>query len=315
MTPVFKNDFWALARENKGYYGWARKVRWQLHRALPRRYWQNCPICGEAVDSIELVQRLFENGLGLHPLLDIAFEAFARAEVRLGLRFVPQKSHEERLTGHLISELEAAIQMSSELFTREAVTRYNEPLHIDFVYSDLSRGGHLEKMTGGDFGLILVVDLPDRPKITRYAAFQSKRLNGSGSTSLNKLQFDTLTKNFGNASTYLFYDCDFSTLGPPMVMRATNFESLRNSKESTESFATNQSGVFDQGLPLSLWLLTELGTAKAGESARDFQSAMEIFTQFDHTNKECSLSRLAMVSIGRKFTVTPDTELGLRVNL
>ena len=46
-------------------------------------------------------------GLGTHPLLDIVFAAVARAESRFSLRFVPQRSHEERLTGNLISEIEA----------------------------------------------------------------------------------------------------------------------------------------------------------------------------------------------------------------
>lgn len=270
-------------------------------------------MCDDDADPIDLVQSLFDDGLGLHPLLDIAFEAFARAEARLGLRFVPQRSHEERLTGHLISELEAAILMTADTFRAEAATRYSEPLHFDFVYSDLSRGGHFEKTTGGDFGLILVIDLPDRPKIIRYAAIQAKRL--SGSTSLDKDQFDTLTSVFGPASTYLFYDCDFNTLGPPMIMRATELESRRKSKDETESFSVDQSFVFSQGLPLSLWLLTELGAANAGEAASDFESALRRITECRNRNQEYPFSRLAMVSIGRPFNVTPDIERGLRITL
>ena len=124
--------------------------------------------------------------------------------------------------------------MSADAFTAEAMTRYSVPLHMDFVYSDLSRGGHFEKTTGGDFGLILVVDLPDRPKLTQYAAIQAKRLEGS--TSLDKFQFDTLSRNFQDSAAYLFYDCDFKTLGPPMMVTASDLKSRRSAKDSTASF-------------------------------------------------------------------------------
>ena len=313
MISAFQADFWNLARENKGYYSWAHQDRWKLYRAIHRRRWRKCPMCDDDADPTDMVRSLFDDGLGLHPLLDIAFQAFARAEIRLGLRFVPQRSHEERLTGHLISELEAAIQMCSEAFTAEAVSRYSQPLHMDFVYSDLSRGGHFEKTTGGDFGLIFVIDLPDRPKLVRYAAIQAKRLEGS--TSLDKFQFDTLSKNFQESAAYLFYDCDFNTLGPPMMVSAADLNSRRNAKDSTASFAVDPSVIFQQGLPLSLWLLTELAAAKTGSSAYDFQSALDTFTRFERQNDHHTFSRLAMVSIGRRFTVTPDIERGLRITL
>lgn len=313
MLPAFKADFWSLARENKGYYGWARQERWRLYRALHRRRWGKCHMCEDDADPIDMVQSLFNDGLGLHPLLDIAFEAFARAEARLGLRFIPQRSHEERLTGHLISELEAAIQMASETFAAEALKRYSEPLHIDFVYSDLSQGGHFEKTTGGDFGLILVIDLPDRPKLIRYAAIQAKRLDGS--TSMDKFQFDTLSSNFGDAAAYLFYDCSFATLAPPMMVSAADMDSRRKAKDDTKSFAADQSFVFQHGLPLSLWLLTELGAAKSGTSAHSFESAMQTFTHFERQKNQLTFSRLAMVSIGRRFTVRPDIERGLNITL
>lgn len=313
MNPSFRRDFWALARANKGYYSWARKEPWRLYRALHQRR-RNCGhMCGDDADPIGLVQGVFEEGLCMHPLLDIAFDAFARAEARLCLRFVPQGSHEERLTGHLISELEAAILMVEDSFTAEAEARYSEPMYIDFAYSDLSRGGQTEKTTGGDFGLILVVDLPDRPKIIRYAAIQAKRVKGS--TSLDKDQFDTLSRMFGNAATYLFYDCEFNTLAPPMMMRATELHSRKAAKDVTDSFAIDQNFVFTNGTPLSLWLLTELGAANAGESAVDFQGAINQITGDRIHNQEFTFSRLAMVSIGRRFILTTDIERGLRVAL
>ena len=313
MLPQFKQDFWMLSREAKGYYAWADKERWRLHRAI-RRKSRRCGMCDDIEDSRQLVDLLLEEGLGLHPLLDIAFEAFARAEVRLALRFIPQRSNEERLTGHLISELEAAIHMVTESFSAKSLERYGEMKQIDFAYYDLSQGGHIEKETGGDLGLILSVDLPDRPKLVSYAAIQAKRL--SGSTSLDKRQYDTLTRNFEEGAAYLFYDCDFSTLAPPMIFSASALASRRNAKDETASFATDQSHVFHEALPLSLWLVTQLGTGKSGATTHEFSDAFRVFCQHEHRNNEMQqITRLAMISIGRPFSISRDIEAGLRITL
>lgn len=313
MLSQFKQDFWLLSREAKGYYSWADKERWRLHQAI-RRNWRRCGMCDDIEDSRQLVDVLFEEGLGLHPLLDIAFEAFARAEVRLTLRFIPQRSNEERLTGHLISELEAAIHMVADSFAAKALERYGEAKQIDFAYYDLSQGGHVEKETGGDLGLILSVDLPDRPKLVSYAAIQAKRL--SGSTSLDKRQYDTLTRNFKEGAAYLFYDCEFNTLAPPMIFSASALTNRRNAKDETASFATDQSHVFREAIPLSLWLVTQLGTGKSGTTTRDFSNAFGVFRQQQRQcNERQEISRLAMISIGRPFNISRDIEAGLRIAL
>lgn len=312
MLSQFKQDFWLLSREAKGYYSWADKERWRLHQAI-RRNRRHCGMCDDIEDARQLVETLFEEGLGLHPLLDIAFAAFARAEVRLALRFIPQHSNEERLTGHLISELEAAIHMVADSFAAKSLERYGEAKQIDFAYYDLSQGGHVEKETGGDFGLILSIDLPDRPKLVSYAAIQAKRL--SGSTSLDKRQYDTLTHNFEGAA-YLFYDCKFATLAPPMIFSASALTARRNAKDTTESFATDQAHVFREALPLSLWLVTQLGTGKAGATTHDFSYACDLFRHRQRqTNERYAFSRLAMISIGRPFNISRDIEAGLTIAL
>ena len=92
-------------------------------------------------------------------------------------------------------------------------------------------------------------------------------------------------------------------------------DSRRKAKDDTKSFAADQSFVFQHGLPLSLWLLTELGAAKSGTSAHSFESAMQTFTHFERQKNQLTFSRLAMVSIGRRFTVRPDIERGLNITL
>ena len=235
-------------------------------------------------------------------------------KVRLALRFIPQRSNEERLTGHLISELEAAIHMVVDSFAAKSLERYGEAKQIDFAYYDLSQGGHVEKETGGELGLILSVDLPDRQKLVSYAAIQAKRLLGS--TSLDKRQYDTLTRNFKEAAAYLFYDCAYDTLLPPMIFSARALTDRRNAKDATASFATDQSHVFREALPLSLWLVTQLGPGKAGAAARDFSNAFELFRHpQQQKNERYEISRLAVISIGRPFNISRDIEAGLRIAL
>ena len=233
MLDVFRKDFWAVSRENKGYYAWVNEYKYALSRTI--RGGRCCRLCDEPSDAREQVDALLETGLSLHPLFDVAFDAISRAETRLSLRFVPQRSNEERLTGHLISEIEAAIHLASPSFTLLSQKRYGENLMLDFSYLDLSRGGHDEKLTGGDFGIILSIDLPDRPKILRSIAVQAKKLNRN--SQVNKVQFDTLVKNYGEGATYIFYDMNFETLAPPLVINASNLNDARDKDEKTESFS------------------------------------------------------------------------------
>lgn len=311
MLPFFKQDFWALAREQVGYYSWVQRERWSLARAMGRGR-KHCMGCCDDPEPHELVQTMFNEGLGIHPLLDIVFEAVARAESRFSLRFVPQRSHEERLTGNLISEIEAAFFLARNTFAEMAMQRYGEAREIDFVYYDLSRGGKIEKQTGADLGIILSIDLPDLPPLVRYAAFQAKKLNGS--SSIPKEQFNTLRRQFGDAAAYLFYDMGRSTLLPPMVVQADSLRDKEKKESDTESFTLSQNDVED-GLPLSLWLLSRLARGQVGKSASDFASALDTFTSHNLNREAFSNGRLAIMSIGKPLIVQRNPEVGLDISL
>lgn len=310
MLPAFKDDHWLISRENRGYYAWAQRDSHRFYRHT-RRHHRQCPCCDGDGDSRSLVSELFETGLGLHPMLDMAFAAIARAEIRFSMRFVPQRSHEERLTGSLVSEVEAAIHLASGPFREQARERYHDERTIDFIYYDLSQGGRIEKHTGADLGLILHIDLPDVPRLVRFATFQAKKLDGTAE--LDKAQFTNLRSAFPKASAYLFYDTDFKTLAPPLVVDAAQFEQASNKDSSTRTFSVSSSTVFD-GLPLSLWLFSRLAREEAGEAAADFTSAMRCFTRRDSL-REFMGGRLAVLSVGRSLRLTRDIEAGLRIEI
>ena len=318
MLEHFKADFWLLSRENRGFYSWAEKSRWSLYRAMRRRL-GHCRMCDDgSYEARDLVQSLFDDGLGLHPLLDVVFESFARAEARFSLRFIPQRSNEERLTGHLISEIEAAIYLAKSNFATRSKERYGVEHQFDFAYTDLSQGGQREKFTGGDFGLIISVDLPDRPKQVRYAAVQGKKLDAS--TTVDKAQFETLVRNYGSAACYLFYDMKSESLAPPLVISAADLQSKIEKNEPAKSFSMQSDAVSSSGLPFSLWVVSQLAQGKVGQQAADFSGALTALTKFnfDEVNSNSpngGVSRLAMVSIGKPFKLERDLERGIVVSL
>jgi hypothetical protein len=303
MLESFKKDFWLMSRENRGYYAWANQHRWQLYRAMGRGK-RACRMCDDPVDSRELVQTLFDDGLGIHSLFDVTFEALARAETRLCQRFIPQRSNEERLTGHLVSEIEAAINLAAAHFETLALARYGVKQHLDFAYLDLSRGGKYEKLTGGDLGLVVSVDLPDMPRLLSYVAIQAKKLNSSAT--VDKTQFETLRKNYGNSAAYMFYDMNMSSLAPPMIINASDLWEQSIAKD-TDSFSMKSDYVFSNGIPLSLWLMTRLIMGNTGESVPDLESAISAFDRISQNSMmksdgvDIGISRLAMISIGKPF--------------
>jgi hypothetical protein len=304
MLDAFKEDFWLLSRENRGYYAWAEKDRHRLYRFAHRHRHKCCPCCDGDLDARMLVEDILSNGLGLHPLLDTVFAAFARAESRFSLRFVPQRSHEERLTGSLVSEIEAAIHLASGRFRAQAEERYHEARDVDFIYYDLSH-------TGADLGFILHVDLPDWPPLTRYAAFQAKKLDGSAQ--IDRRQYDTFISQFSEAAAYLFYDMSLSTLAPPIVLAASDLEYPSKEQKAAASFSVPGDRVFN-GLPLSLWLFSRLAREQTGASVRSFRAAMDAFVQRQQ-QVEFTGGRVAVLSVGRRLRLTRDIEAGLRIEV
>jgi hypothetical protein len=310
MIEAFKNDFWQQARNGTGYYGLERSTemyRYWHHRHP--RFW------GHDAGWCKLAEHIFERGLQFHPLLDIAFAAFARAEARLGIRFIPQRSNEERLTGHLISEIEAAIHLCRSEFQRVSLERYGKGLDIDFAYEDLSKGGHFEKTTGSDLAIVLVIDLPDRPKLVRMAAIQAKKL--SDSSQIQKPQLTTIQNEFGKDAYYLFYDELLRQIAPPFIVPADQIAN-HSQKEGTQSFVVKRDWIHDNYLPMSLWLVLELASGRIGSHYADLASARNSLFRLERKRlpeaDSFEPSRLAVVSLGRSFDFNV-TEDGLQFGL
>lgn len=305
MNEHFRKDFWSLAREQKGYYSWAKRNFWCLYRAIGGSCRGRCPYIDNP-DPQQLVDQQFGEGLGGHPLLDCVFEGLARVESRFALRFIPQRSHEEPLTGALLSEIEACLFLMRDAFQSLSLQRYGKALGIDFLHYDLSRGGKMERDPGDDLAIILSIDRPDMPRQLRNAPFKAKKVNGS--VSILKDQYQTLSTQFGYAGAYLFYDINSQTALPPMVVPASNLKAQVDADPKTSSSNISQRDV-ENGLPLSLWLLTRVVKGDVGTSARSFHKAMNKFS-----DGPMNQGRMAVFSIGRPIALQTNNDNGLTLD-
>lgn len=162
------------------------------------------------------------------------------AQQRFSTLFAAQESHEERLTGHLLSEIFAAQEQVTDDIraTAEAVMMTMGPglasivqmrldeMNVEFVYGDLSIKRQ-ERLTGADFGLIVRKAAADGGH--RYAPirFQAKCVPTSGKANLlrkdnPKQQYEALERSC--CGHYIYYAKNGAGYGPiiPLVQSASS---------------------------------------------------------------------------------------------
>ena len=232
MLEAFRDEYFWMLRESKGYVPWLSKHGYRLVRHVIGRR-RRCPMCDDCSNNPrDLLKIMAEETVYDNELFALVFKSIVRAEARLISRYVPQRSHEERLTGSLVSELDNALFLVKDPFREASIRLYSQPKEIDFFYYDLSRGGKLEKETGADLAFIVVIDLPDFPFTVKSIILQAKKVNGA-STQLDRRQYEVLVQHAGKGA-YLFYDMNLQTLCPPFVVALENYPLGRKHAECIE---------------------------------------------------------------------------------
>lgn len=299
---MFKEDYFWMLRELKGYFSW---LTYNKSNDLYKYLYLNCQFCNN-IDYRNIIKYILNNNVCDNELIDIFYKALIRSEIRFISHFIPQRSHEERLTGNIISEIDNAIFISKQDIHASSINLYSEIKELDFVYLDLSKGGRLEKYSGADLGFLIIMDLPDYPKTIKSIIIQVKKVDNSAK--INKKQFETLHKQGSNKSAYLFYDMKIPTLSVPLVLTLEN-DNLRNKyeesiKNNTESFTLKFDEVC-QGIPLSLFLITFLNNNKLGNKYNSLNEGIEYFNNLYMINDDGDSvlfnGRLGVISIGNKI--------------
>ena len=152
------------------------------------------------------------------PLFQLLFKSFVVAEGKFIKNYIPQNSHEERLTGHLVSELENGLYILRDYFEEASKAIYGEKIPLNFYYADLS-SNRQEKNTGADLGFIFYVNLPDFPKHIRIAAIQAKKAKKTSAT-IDIDQLNKIISAYEGNAYYMFYDMTSDRLSP-MIRRAS----------------------------------------------------------------------------------------------
>lgn len=181
---------------------------WLFHRSF------GCP------RHVQLFRRLLATPTCYHPpAIWALFWALAKAEHRFTERYLPFWSHEERLTGHLVSEIMERIGEFSPEWKDLARTNANtEPPRLELWYADLA-ASRREKETGGDLGLIVHGCLPGHREFFKVLRFQAKKVGPAGSLRLDIQQHEALAEH-NHLGQYVLYhaaDSDHWQL-PPTVL-------------------------------------------------------------------------------------------------
>lgn len=164
------------------------------------------------------------------------FWALAKAEHEFLYRFVPFWSHEERLTGHLISQILERIEEFASPWRALAPTGKNsEESQLRFWYADIATNRQ-ESVTGADLGLVVHAKFGAKDEFLKVLRFQAKKVTPSGRAKLDLDQTAALIAT-SNLGYYLFYHAQDKEQWhcPPTVCSASRFIELVGQKKSQSS--------------------------------------------------------------------------------
>lgn len=314
---AFREEFNWMQRQSKGFYPWLERNRWEILRRIT-----NCccdgPWChGPRENGRSAIAHFLSTQIHENPLIDLFQKALVRAEIRFVSRYIPQRSNEERLTGNLVSELDAAVFLARSKFRAISKDRYNTEKDIDFFYYDLSRGGKVEKQTGADLALVIVVDLPDHPLTVRSLIMQAKKIDPHAS--VNIPQFRTIQKTAENSSQYLFYDMNWNSLASPIVFESSAMgrKADESEKKGHKSFSLTLDEILSNGIPLSLYIPHDVIDLGKGQQHRSFRDAFECVRQMPWNQGDDTgfNGRLAIASIGKPISHEINSDGGIDLNV
>ena len=130
------------------------------------------------------------------------FWALAKAEHYFLHKYVPYWSHEERLTGHLVSQLIERLEESGENWA--TLNESTEPKSTCKIWYADTAAGRQEATTGADLGLIVQAKFRDQDEFFKVIRFQAKKVGVSGNARIDLDQVAALLQR-DHLGYYLFY--------------------------------------------------------------------------------------------------------------
>ena len=78
MIDTFKDDFFWMMRENKGYFPWVGSDSWKLAKHLRWHHHRKCLMCHDGIPPRELIRSITEEDVYENPLFDLIMKALMR---------------------------------------------------------------------------------------------------------------------------------------------------------------------------------------------------------------------------------------------
>lgn len=151
------------------------------------------------------------------------FWALVKSEHQFARRFLPFWSHEERLTGHFISQI---CERIDEFAVHWSSLAGDDPKRswLDIWYADTATA-NLEKVTGADLGLIVHGQYAGDEEFYKVARFQVKKVPSSNTARIDLSQTKALLQSEGLGYYLFFHGQDRQDWRrPPTAAPASAFE-------------------------------------------------------------------------------------------
>lgn len=176
------------------------------------------------------------------------FWSMAKAEHRFLNRFLPFWSHEERLTGHLVSQMmERFKEFSTDWQGLARIQCQDNDSSCAIIYADTS-ANRQEALTGSDFAVIFDVRFPKHDPYLKVVRFQAKKACSSSTAIVDLQQLRQLLKTDRLVYFLFYHACESDAWSlPPTVMSAADVqkhldkaEQERNRKGNAETVPTEK---------------------------------------------------------------------------
>lgn len=234
------------------------------------------------------------------PALWVLFWALAKAEHNFLYRYVPFWSNEERLTGHLVSQMIERLEEFSDHWN--SLSRASEPpisCKVSYIDTATARS---ESLTGADLGLIIHANFPGQEEFLKVARFQAKKAESNGKARIDLDQAQILLQA-EKLSYYLYYHPFQKTSWSlaPTVRRVSAYkEEIEKAIEESHKASTKKRKItidtHDHGCDLATFITFALAdlTADHGVPAEDGPQAVRMLM----AQAPPLLSRVLIVTLG-----------------
>jgi len=289
------SSFWNHYYCNYDY----RLIELLLYSGIDPMYFREDHHLGCCAPTQLILEHLVKNQIKVNdPLYFYIFLAFLNAEILFVKNYIPQNSNEERLTGHLISEIANSLNIVKGEFIKKSYEVYKCSLDLEFCYSDLSTN-NAERVNGSDFGFIFHINLPNQPERVKAIIIQAKRLDKKTVIDLNQMR--NLNLYAKDLAFYCFYDLNSIERLPPLILSQNMLKNYINKEEDINqlSYSIKREIItkYNHSLPLSLFIPYFL-FKYSDTSLRLFKTVWEAKNYLESDNRNHSLTRVLSVSLG-----------------